>query len=222
MLHARVVLSPGPGAKLSAYDVASLGDLPEKVRVVREGDILAVVATSEWNAVRAAQATGGDLEARTGATGVRRPVGHGAQDARRRSRLIESGDVDGTIKSATRTLTARYEWPFQSHGSIGPSCAVADVRAHRAEIWSATQGVFPLRGAIAELLGLAPKAVRVRYAEGSGCYGHNGADDAAAFAAVISQAVHAPVRVAIYAWRRDCARSQRAGDGARVSRCARA
>ena len=195
MLHARVVLPPGPGAKLSAYDVASLGDLPEKVRVVREGDILAVVATSEWNAVRAAQQL-----AVTWKPGPELPVYADLWDTVRKTPgadrvLIESGDVDGTIKSAARTLTARYEWPFQSHGSIGPSCAVADVRAHRAEIWSATQGVFPLRGAIAELLGLAPKAVRVRYAEGSGCYGHNGADDAAAFAAVISQAVHAPVRV---------------------------
>ena len=99
------------------------------------------------------------------------------------------------MKSATKTVSAQYGWPFQSHGSIGPSCAVADVKNGGATIWSSTQGVFPLRGAIAKALGLPIASVRVIYVEGSGCYGHNGSDDAATAAALLSQSVGKPVRV---------------------------
>src|SRR2546422_9176582 len=81
------------------------------------------------------------------------------------------------------------------HASIGPSCAVADVRDGKAMVWCASQGVFGLRDSLAELLGLAPDSVRLVFAEAAGCYGHNGADDVAADAALLSQAVGRPVRV---------------------------
>ncbi len=110
-------------------------------------------------------------------------------------RALRADDVGPLIDGAKRGLSATYDWPFQAHGSIGPSAAVADVRAGGVTVWSGTQGVFPLRGALAQLLGVPGETVRVIYAEASGCYGHNGADDAAAAAALISQAVHAPVRV---------------------------
>jgi len=81
------------------------------------------------------------------------------------------------------------------HAAIGPSCGVADVRNGQATIWSGTQGVYQLQGAIAKLLSLPVSAVHVIYVEASGCYGHNGADDAAADAALLSRGVGAPVRV---------------------------
>ena len=111
--------------------------------------------------------------------------------------IVDLGDVSTLGAGA---LTATYVWPYQSHGSIGPSCGIADVRDGKATIWSSTQGIFFLRSALATLLGLPNAAVRVKYVEGSGCYGHNGSDDAAADAALLSQAVGAPVRVQ---WMRD-------------------
>jgi CO/xanthine dehydrogenase Mo-binding subunit len=109
--------------------------------------------------------------------------------------LAKTGDVEAVLAASKSAVHARYEWPYQSHGSIGPSCGVADVRDGGATVWSATQGVFPLRGAIAELLQLPPDKVKVVYAEGAGCYGHNGADDVAASAALISQQIGKPVRL---------------------------
>jgi CO/xanthine dehydrogenase Mo-binding subunit len=112
--------------------------------------------------------------------------------------IVDTGDIATAL--GANAIGATYVWPYQSHGSIGPSCAVADVRADAATVWSSTQGVFFLRSALATLLKLPNDAVRVKYVEGSGCYGHNGADDAAADAALLSQAVGAPVRVQ---WMRD-------------------
>ncbi len=194
MRHARVVLPPAPGAVLHDYDAASLAGIPEPIRIVRRGDFLAVVATKEWHAVRAAQ----ELRV-TWDGGTKLPATNAVADAVRKAggkdRALRADDVDAVFGGAKRTLSATYTWPFQSHASIGPSAAVADVRADGATVWSGTQGVFPLRGALAELLGLPAERVRAIYVEASGCYGHNGADDAAAAAALVSQAVHAPVRV---------------------------
>ncbi len=113
-----------------------------------------------------------------------------------------TGNVASGLASAAKTLQATYFTPYQMHAAIGPSCAVADVRSApdpktgiQATIWSGTQGVYQLQGAIAQLLGLSPSAVHVIYVEASGCYGHNGADDAAADAALLSQLAGAPVRV---------------------------
>lgn len=194
MLHGRVILPPRVGAKLVRVDEASLHALPERVRVVRKGNFLGVVAAKEWHAMRAAQMlavqwSGGDtLPAMSAlAETVRRIPGT--------PRVVaQAGDVETALRGG-RNVRASYSWPFQSHGSIGPSCAIADVRPSGTTVWSATQGVYPLRGAIAGLLGVPDSSVRVTYIEGAGCYGHNGADDASAAAALLSQAVGAPVRV---------------------------
>jgi nicotinate dehydrogenase subunit B len=115
-------------------------------------------------------------------------------------------DVVGNVAAAfadpgvTATLHSQYFTPYHMHGAMGPSCAVANFTAVPDEsgiqltVWSGTQGVYPLQGAIAQMLGLPTRAVRVIYVEAAGCYGHNGADDAAADAALLSQAVGQPVR----------------------------
>ena len=103
-------------------------------------------------------------------------------------------------------LTRTYYSPYHMHGSVGPSCAVANVTSApdangiRATVWSGTQGVYPLQQALSDILGLPQSAIRVIYAEGAGCYGHNGADDAAADAALMSQAVGRPVRLQWMRW----------------------
>jgi CO/xanthine dehydrogenase Mo-binding subunit len=195
MLHARMVLPPNPGATVVSIDASSLAGIAERVRVVRAGSLIAVVAKNEAHAIAAARKLAvvwSDGPALPSYDRLYETVAAIPGTARV---LATNGDVDAALKNSPRTIEARYEWPYQSHGSIGPSCAVANVRDGNAEVWSATQGVFPLRGAIAELLGMPATEVHVRYAEGAGCYGHNGADDAAAFAALLSQSVGAPIRV---------------------------
>jgi len=108
---------------------------------------------------------------------------------------VRKGDARQALASATKRLSAEYYWPMQSHASMGPSCAVADVRDGKATIWSASQATHKFRETCAKMLDLPASAVRVIYLDGSGCYGMNGHDDAAADAALISRAIGKPVRV---------------------------
>ncbi len=107
--------------------------------------------------------------------------------------LGEIGDV--AAAAGAKTLTALYQWPIQTHGSIGPSCGVADVTHDSATIWTASQGTHHFRTAFAKLLRLPPEKVRLVYVEGSGCYGMNGHEDAAIEAALLSQDLGRPIRV---------------------------
>ena len=109
--------------------------------------------------------------------------------------LVKKGDAKAALAGAAKRLSAEYYWPMQSHASMGPSCAIADVREGKATIWSASQATHRFRATISRLLGLAPAGVRVIYVDGAGCYGMNGHDDAAADAALLSRAVGRPVRV---------------------------
>jgi len=195
-LHGRVIRPYPVGATLASVDESSIAGL-RGVRVLKRGNFLGVVAPSEWTAILAMHRlkvtwTGGGLPA---AADLKAAVL--SQPVLSERAIVDTGEGSGLGPNA---LSATYLWPYQTHGSIGPSCAVADVRDGKATIWSSTQGIFPLRGALAQLLGLPNAAVHVNYVDGSGCYGHNGSDDAAADAALLSQAVGAPVRVQ---WMRD-------------------
>ena len=196
MLHGRVIRPAPIGATLASVDEASIKDLPG-VRVVKRDAFLGVVAPTEWAAIQAMRKlkvtwSGGGIPPVTDLAAAVRAV-----PAISEKTVLDTGNVSTLDRNA---IKATYVWPYQSHGSIGPSCGIADVRNGKATIWSSTQGIFFLRSAIAALLALPNSAVEVKYAEGSGCYGHNGSDDAAADAALLSQAVGAPVRVQ---WMRD-------------------
>ena len=117
------------------------------------------------------------------------------QQPTRDTLLVDSGDVDDQLSTAEAVLTATYAHPYQMHGSVGTSCAVADVHDDRATIWSATQAVHPLRSTAAMILGLPAANLHVIFARGAGCYGINGADTVSYDAALLSQAVGRPVRV---------------------------
>ncbi len=193
MWHSRVIRPAAVGAHLAHVDSSSIAGFPG-VRIVQDGDFLALAGPHAWGVIRAAQAlnvswTGGGLPP------FDRLYADIARGPSTENVVGRKGDVDRVLAADARVLSATYHWPFQSHGSIGPSCAVADVRADTATIWSGTQSVYALRGAIAKLVGLAEDAVRVVYVEAAGCYGHNGADDAAADAALVSRAIGRPVRV---------------------------
>jgi CO/xanthine dehydrogenase Mo-binding subunit len=189
-VHARVVRPPSYGARLKSVSTDPAKKLPG-VTVLRNGSFLAVVAGREWVAVQAMRALRAGavwdeprkLPRDIFATLAQLP----AQDI-----VIASGQgVQGG-----RVLEAAYTRPYQLHGAIGPSCAVARYENGELTVWTHSQGVYPLRGAVAELLGLPVERVHCIHMEGSGCYGHNGADDVAGDAALIARAMPGkPVRV---------------------------
>src|SRR6202035_1420752 len=109
--------------------------------------------------------------------------------------LIDKGDVDAAIAGAEKPMQRTYIWPYQMHGSIGPSCAVADVRNDQIRVWSGTQNPHHLRADLALLLQKPETEIDVIRLEAAGCYGRNCADDVSADAALLSRAVAAPVRV---------------------------
>ncbi len=197
MLHARVIRPPALGATLVSVDEPSIAAIGG-ARVVRIQNFLAVVAEREWDAVRAARA----LQSRwTAGTGL--PDSTKEFDSMRASRVVRDqeiakrGDLSALSAPAPgmRTLAASYRWPIQTHGSIGPSCGVADVRADRATVWSSSQNTHGFQATCARLLGLERDRVRVIYLDGAGSYGPNGADDAAAEAGLLSKTLGKPVRV---------------------------
>jgi nicotinate dehydrogenase subunit B len=194
MLHARVIRPASVAARLESLDEASIAGIPE-ARVVRLQNFVAVVAPDEWDAVSAARAlkvTWSDARTLVGHTGVPEWMRKGPHDDQS---LSNKGDAKAVLASNPDRVGASYYWPLQTHGSMGPSCAVADVRNDRATIWTASQATHRFRNVYARVLGLPPDAVRLIYMDGAGCYGMNGHDDAAADAALISKAVGKPVRV---------------------------
>ena len=195
MLHGRVLRPATVGAKLLAVDEETIKSIPG-ARVVRVNDFLGVVADAEWDAVVAAR----QLRARWSEAATL--IGDGAVRESMRAGpfesdevLVNKGDTGAALAAAAKRLSAEFYWPMQTHGSIGPSCAIADVRDGKATIWSASQATHRFQLTIARMLGLPKAAVRVVYLDGAGCYGMNGHDDAAADAALLSKAVNRPVRV---------------------------
>jgi nicotinate dehydrogenase subunit B len=195
MLHGRVVRPPSPGATLMQADESSVRGMPGFVTLVVKNNFVGVVAEKPWQAIQIAE----KLRV-TWTPGPRLlPQRDAYQQIRKEpstdTLLVDSGDVDKTLAAAATVLRATYHHPYQMHGSIGSSCAVADVQGDKATLWSASQSAFPTRNTTAAILGLTPESVRVIYTRGAGCYGINGADTVTYDAAVLSQAVGKPVRV---------------------------
>jgi CO/xanthine dehydrogenase Mo-binding subunit len=195
MLHGRVIRPPAVGAGLVTVDEGSIAAL-SGTQVVRIKDFLAVVAEDEWTAVKAARAIRAQWSAGSGlpdqqnlAETLRKDPSITEQSLLSKGTQAESSPNNG------KRVSASYYWPMQSHASLGPSCAIADVNADAATIWTASQGAHGNRTTYARFLALPPEKVRLIYLEGSGCYGMNGHEDAAAEAAILSRAVGRPVRV---------------------------
>lgn len=195
MLHARVVRPPRLGARLVQADLAGVRRMAGVRRVVRDGDYLAIIADDEWVAVKAMHA----LTAATRWTGGKvlpRPDAiHATLQA------LPSQDIVILQRGSQRpargpVVEARFTKQYVLHGSIGPSCALGLLEDGILTVWTHTQGVYPLRAALAELVGMSLDKVRCIHTEGSGCYGQNGADDVAADAALLARAMPGtPVRV---------------------------
>jgi nicotinate dehydrogenase subunit B len=196
MLHARVVRPAAIGARLLSFDESSVKDIPDLVKVVREGNFLAVVARSEWGAIKGARA----LKA-TWSDGTGLPDESRLWDHVRATRVVKDdvtsdvGHAEQALQQAATRLSATYDFAIHTHGSIGPSCAVAEFRDGKLTSWSASQATHNLRKQLAAMFSLPQEDVRALYIEGAGCYGRNGHEDAAADAALLARAMGKPVRV---------------------------
>lgn len=195
LLHGRVCRSALPEATLESVDASALRGLPGHPRVLRKGNFVGVVADGEDHAVRAAAAL--KIQWRNGRALIESTA---VEQALLQGRYTDSVVNDDTRPDAAAMAVAtwterRYTSAFQMHASIGPSCALADVRADAATLWSSTQSSFLTRDSVATLLGLPADNVRLIWTEGSGCYGQNGSDDCTADAALMSQLAGKPVRV---------------------------
>lgn len=199
MLYGRVVRPPSRGATLARLDSAATLAMTGVVSVVRDGDFLGVIAEREEVVLRAAD------RLRTDASWTEEPSLPDEDDL---PRFLTESPAQTTViahgtrppAAAKRSMSATYHRPFIAHGSIAPSCAVALALDDELQIWSHTQSVHNLRGEIARELGMPPEHVVVRHVEGAGCYGHNGADDAAMDAALLALA--APGRPVQVVWSR--------------------
>lgn len=193
MVHARVVRPPSYGARLREIDVSRIERMPGVVKVVRDGSFLAVAAEREYQAIAAmtALAAAAKWDQPASLPEQRDVFTHLLQQPAQTSTILERGTTDSEA-----AFEATFRRSYQMHASVGPSCAVAQSKDGLMTVWTHTQGVFPLRGAIAQMLGVDQEHVRCIHVEGSGCYGHNGADDVAADAALIAAALPGrPVRV---------------------------
>ena len=198
MLHGRVVRPPVVNTEPVSIEQDSIKHIPGVAMIVREGKFVGVVAKTEWAAIKAAEA----LKITWSKPTTKLPANPDELFAYlkntkpvRTQKAVEKGDLGAGFSQGKKTYQASYRWPFQMHGMIGPSCAVADVKGDRATIWSGPQGPFRTRGTIATLLKIPEQNVRVIYHEASGSYGRMSTDDGAEDAALLSRAVGAPVRV---------------------------
>jgi len=208
MVHGRVVRPPGYGAGLVSVDTAAAAQAPGVLQVVRDGSFLGVVAEREEQAVRAME-----MLEKTAVWDPGRPLPdqemlfEGLSTQPDQAFLV----VDGTpVKDpippieappeATQTLAATYFRPFHMHASLGPSAAVARWSDDRLTVWTHNQGVYPLRADLARVLGLAEDAIHAVHVDGPGCFGHNGADDAALDAALLARSL--PGRPVSIKWMR--------------------
>jgi len=197
MLHARVIRPARAACTVADVDESSIRAV-KGARVVREKDFVAVLAAHEWDAVRASRML--KIDWNHAKENPFPPMAELHDHIRKapvhkREEPVKRGDIGGVFKTAARVVEAEYEWPFQSHASMGPACAVADVRDDGVTVWSGTQKPHFGQLGVARLLGLPPEKVRVIWVPGPGSYGRNDAGDAALDAAKLSKLAGKPVRV---------------------------
>jgi nicotinate dehydrogenase subunit B len=200
MVHGRVVRPPRYGATLESVDEAAAKAVPGVIAVVRDGSFLGVVAEREEQAIKARAALAGSAKWKGGPE---------LPDPARIHEHIKSlhskdeviGVKQAAVPAGARTLEATYTKPYLAHASIGPSAALAEFKDGKLTVWTHSQGVFPLRAELVQALKMQPGDIRCIHTEGSGCYGHNGADDVALDAALLARGV--PGRPVRLQWMRD-------------------
>ena len=196
MVHGRVVRPSALGARLESVDESSVKDVPGIIKIVRNGDFLGIVAQTEWSAARAAREI-----VTVWSKSETLPDQDKLWEHVRTTKILKDdvtsniGDVEVAMAGDGKKLSATYDFAIHTHGSIGPSCAIADFTGGKLISWSASQATHSLRKQLALMFSMPLDDVRCVYLDGSGCYGRNGHEDAAADAALLAKAVGKPVRV---------------------------
>ena len=186
MVYARMVRPPAYQAELQAFDEEALKRQVNGVlKVVANGSFLGVITEDEYQAEKAQRFLRGN--AQWSAT-TPLPEGQALPDYLKTLPANTENVQEGNFQVDENTLRASYFKPYMMHGALGPSCAVARYDQEQLHVWSHSQGVFPLREAMPEVVGLPIEKIHIKGVPGSGCYGHNGADDAAVDAALLAMA----------------------------------
>ena len=198
MLHGRVVRPAVVNSKPVSVDESSIRQIPGIVKVVQEGNFVGVVAQTEWAAIQAAKA----LKVTWSTPSTSLPATPDELYTYLKNTksfndqvTVNKGNAEAAFSQASKKYEASYRWPFQLHGMLGPSTAVADFRGDSVTVWSGTQGPFRTRKAISDMLRMPEKNIRVIFREESGCYGRLSPDDAPLDAVLLSRAAGKPVRV---------------------------
>lgn len=189
MVHARVVRPPNYESMLESFDEQGVKSIEGVLEVVRNGDFLAVIAEEEYPAIQAAQFL---KEHASWSKPEIFPANESFDEyilnLPAEIQQVKTNGSTEVLKTDKDIISAQFEKPYLMHASIGTSCAVAIYKNDQLHIWSHTQGVYPLKEAIKNMLGLADEQLQITGIPGSGCYGHNGADDVAADAALLAMA----------------------------------
>jgi nicotinate dehydrogenase subunit B len=196
MVHGRMIRPPVAGAIPMKVDDSAIKSIPG-AKVVWDNGFLGVVADKEWDAIQAADKLKVEWSSQAPPFPEQASLYDHIRNAPVRKREVEkqNGDVDAAFKSAARVIEADYEWPFQSHASMGPACALVEIKDGQVTCWSGTQKSHFTQQGMASILQVPVENVRVIFTPGPGSYGRNDADDAAMDAAVLAKAVGKPVRL---------------------------
>ena len=196
MLHARVVRPTAMKADLLSLDDSATKKIPGYVATVRKGNFVAAVARNEWAAIKGAGAIKASWSKWDGLPEKSRTWEYVRNTKVVRDEVFQNvGDTAKTMPAGAKQLAATYDFAVHTHGSIGPSCAVAEYQGGKLTVWTASQATHLLRKQLAKMLDIKDDDVRCLYIEGSGCYGRNGHEDAAADAALLAKELGRPVRV---------------------------
>lgn len=195
MLHARALLPPDRDARLAEFDAGGVEQLPGVVELIRDGRLIVVIADREDAAERAVRRLSRHVRWERSTSGVDPDGLWEAMSSAPERDLEVAASAPADRPAGTVTVEASYHQPYQAHASIAPSCAVAHLQDDTLHVWTHSQGIYPLRASLAALLQVTPEALQLTHLDGPGCYGHNLADDAAAFAALAARAIPGiPVR----------------------------
>ena len=201
MVHARVIRPDSERAEIEHFDTEAVDALPGVLAVIRDGNFVAVVALREDQVRRAAAVLRSTVKWKlAGDMPDEKLVFDWLKSAQVQTETVVEHSLGADERIPTERVSASYQRPYQAHASISPSAAIAKFEDGDLTVWSHAQGIYPLREAIATVLELDVGNVRCRHMEASGCYGHNGGDDAACDAAAI--AVHYPGRPIRLQWER--------------------
>jgi nicotinate dehydrogenase subunit B len=196
MVHGRMIRPSVAGSVPVKVDEASIKDIPG-AKVVWDKGFLGVVADKEWDAIQAADKLKVEWSQAQPPFPEQASLYDHIRKAQPRKRQVEkeNGNVDEAFKAAAKVIEAEYEWPFQSHASMGPACALVEIKDGNVTCWSGSQKTHFVQEGLALTLGVPLDKVHVIWAMGPGSYGRNDADDCAGDAAVLAKAVGKPVRL---------------------------